>query len=365
MLDDIAASFRLSHGGFLNCSTRTKALTLVRWLRARNLTGLNDPHNDYRNLRNCLIGQALRDADHDSLPIVSAAIFCCVAARLGIDASCCSFPSHVHAIISAPTGYTLDGDLAGASDPSSQRMFLDPYGSDDEVRFAHLESILGQLGFAEHTVQFTTPVPASRMAIRVAHNISASLGIPNMHDRLAPRAIQLLSGNSHTNATACSYAASWALLILNRPDRATWLDRLEKFLKRFPDVYPEDAWLVEKYLWPRFCEVINTPRDGFRRHHTLPGGPINPWHFWQGMRDLDAIPPPVYRRDRCNNRSGPELQIGQVFRHRRYGWLGVITSWDERKSSPSSYFDLSLEDLADGPPLPPGTSRYGFFYSCM
>jgi F-box protein 21 len=54
-----------------------------------------------------------------------------------------------------------------------------------------------------------------------------------------------------------------------------------------------------------------------------------------------------------------------VFRHRRYGWLGVITSWDERKSSPSSYFDLSLEDPADGPPIPPGTSRYGFFYSCM
>ncbi|KAM0456864.1 hypothetical protein ACHAPV_007155 [Trichoderma viride] len=365
MLDDITTSFRLSHGRFPSWSTRIKALTLVRWLRARNLTGLNDPHNDYRNLRNCLIGQALRDPDHDSLPIVSAAIFCCVAARLGINASSCSFPSHVHAIISAPTGYTLDGDLAGESDPSSQRMFLDPFGSDDEVRFSHLESILAQLGFAEHTVQFTTPVPASRMAIRVAHNISASLGIPDMHNRLAPRVIQLLSGNSHMNATACSYAASWALLMLNRPDRTTWLDRLEKFLKRFPDVYPEDAWLVEKYLWPRFCEVISSPRDGFRRHHTRPGGPINPWHFWQGMRDLDGIPPSVYRRDRCSNRGGPELHIGQVFRHRRYGWLGVITSWDERKSSRSSFFGLSPEDPADGPPIPPGTSRYGFFYSCI
>ncbi|KAL7923204.1 Transglutaminase-like superfamily domain-containing protein [Trichoderma austrokoningii] len=364
MLDEIATSFRLSHAGLQNWSTRTKALTLVRWLRARNLTGLNDPHHDYRNLRNCLIGQALRHPEHDSLPIVSAAIFCCVAARLGIDASSCSFPSHVHVIISAPAGYTLDGGLAGRSDSSSERMFLDPYGSDDEVQLARLESILAQLGFAEHTEQFTTPVPASKMAIRVAHNVSASLGIPELHDRLAPRVIRLLRGDGLLNASACWYAASWALLILSRPNRTTWLDRLEKFLKQFPDVYPEDAWMVEKFLWPRFCEVISSPRDGFRRHHNRPGGPINPWHFWQGIRDLDGIPPPIYRRDRCHHPSGPLLRIGQVFRHRRYRWLGVVTSWDERESQ-LSHFEFSPEIPADAPPVLPGTSRYVFFYSCL
>lgn len=364
MLDEIATSFWRSHAEFQNWSTRTKALALVRWLRACNLTGLNDPQENYRNLRNCLIGQALRHPEHDSLPIVSAAIFCCVAARLDINASSCSFPSHVHAIVYAPAGYTLDGDLAGEPDSSSEPMFLDPYGSDNEVQLAHLEMKLAHLGFAQQTEQFITPVPASTMVIRVAHNLAASLGIPDMHDPPAPRVIQLLSGDGLWNASSCMYAASWAMLLLSPLNRTTWLDQLDKFLQRYPDAYPEDAWMVEKFLWPRFCGVVSSPQDGFRRHHIRPGGPANPWHSWRSMRDLDGIPPPVYRRDLCHNPGGPPLRIGQVFRHRRYGWLGVIISWDERQSQ-LDYFDFSPDISADAPPIRPGTSRYGFFYTCL
>lgn len=363
MHDEIATSFQLSHIKLQSWSTRKKALELVRWLRARNLTGLHDPRKDYGNLRNCFIGQALRHPDHDSLPIISAGIFCCVAARLGINASLCSFPSHVHAVISAPAGYTLDGDAVDESDSSSQRMFLDPYGSDNEVQLEHLQMILAQLGFVEHTERFLAPVHASKIAIRVAHNISASLGTPGMHDQLEPRTIQLLHGNSRVNAEASSYAASWALLILNRPNRTTWLDRLHKFLCRFPDVYPEDAWLVEKYLWPRFCEVVSSPRDGFGRRYNVPGDHVNPWHFWHGMRDVDATPPRVFRRECCHNPGGPLLEIGQVFRHRRYRWFGVITSWEERMSR--SDFRFAPEIPANAPPVPPGTPRHGFYYNCM
>ncbi len=84
-------------------------LALVGWLRSNNLTGMDSPEANYRNLRNCLIGHALSEDDHPSLPIISSAIFCCVAERVGLTSSCCSIPSHVHATVFAAPGQTLTG----------------------------------------------------------------------------------------------------------------------------------------------------------------------------------------------------------------------------------------------------------------
>jgi hypothetical protein len=123
-LDDIADRFRLEHPNFYFLSTRQKALALARWLRAHNLTGMDNPHENYRNLRNCFIGHALSDPDHPSLPIISSAIFTCVAQRLGLKAFCLAFPNHVHAAVYAPAGQDLDGNYTRDTNPEKTRMYF-------------------------------------------------------------------------------------------------------------------------------------------------------------------------------------------------------------------------------------------------
>ncbi|KAH6606227.1 hypothetical protein Trco_005380 [Trichoderma cornu-damae] len=307
MFDEMTASFQSCHAKFQIWSTRKKALKLVRWLRARNFTGMQNPERNYRNLRNCLIGQALRHPDHESIPIISAAIFCCMASRLGIDARCCAFPTHVHAIVYPPSGYTLDDDPVTGLNSPPQRMFLDPYGNNNEIQLSSLHEMLARLGLQEHADLFLAPVPASMVVMRTAQNVRATLArLRDLQDHAHPELSQLLHGNNTMNANSCLYAASWATLTLTPPNNSTWLERLAKFLRRFPKAWPEDVWMVERYLWPLYCGVVN-PTDGFPRN--VNNGFSNPWQFWQFVRDADGMAPLVHPRD---SPIRSPYQVGQV-----------------------------------------------------
>ena len=96
----------------------------------------------YRDLQNNYIGIALQDPDHPSLPLISVAIFCGVAQRLGLNAHCCGFPNHVHAIIYPISGETLDGRRPTEIPDLQTPMYLDPYRSDLEVPVEHLRTQL-------------------------------------------------------------------------------------------------------------------------------------------------------------------------------------------------------------------------------
>ncbi|KAK5995754.1 hypothetical protein PT974_04172 [Cladobotryum mycophilum] len=253
MLDEVAFSFRSSQPNFHELTTRQKALTLLRWLRSQNFTGVHNPERNYRNLRNCLIGQALRHEEHESIPIISTAIFCCIASRLGMDTRCCAFPSHVHAIVYPAPGYTLD-DLPvkpkQRNDPP-QRMFLDPYGNDEEVPAYALRAMLAQFGWQTNMEVFLAPVSALSITMRTAQNLKATIArIQELNDHVHSELSQLIRGDNAMNVEACLYAASWASLVLTPPNSLEWVDRLAKFLRRFAGSWPEDAWLIEKYLWP-------------------------------------------------------------------------------------------------------------------
>ncbi|GAO16572.1 hypothetical protein UVI_02019900 [Ustilaginoidea virens] len=327
ILDQTVARFKASRADLSELTTREKALALNRWVRTNNLTGLRNPDRNDRNLRNCLIGQALRHRDHDSIPLISAAIYCCLASRLGVNAQCCAFLSHSHAIVFARPGETLDGHPVGNGDEQPERMYLDPYGVDDEVPVSGLQNRLAQLGWLAGADAFLAPAPTLSLVLRTARSIEATFArILELQDRAHTELSQLLRGNSAMNVEASLYSALWSFLMLTPPETFEWDDRLEGFLGRFAGAWPEDAWLVEKYLRPMY-DSLTPLRNGFARR--VNRGLGDPWELCSFVRKQDDVAPPVFRRNSAGNQSVP-FKIGQVFRHRRYGWIGVITGWSDQ-----------------------------------
>ncbi|PFH63065.1 hypothetical protein XA68_10068 [Ophiocordyceps unilateralis] len=342
MLDHRAAEFRASHPNLEELTTRLQALALNRWLRANGLTGLCNPERDYRNLRNLLIGQALRHEDHESVPIISSAIFCCMAARIGLMAQCCAFPGHVHAIVFAPTGWTLDGRPADLGE-TCERMYLDPYGCDDEVDTAIFQALLERFGWNSGDV-FFAPVPTDVIALRTARNIRATFArLLELQNDAHPELSQLLCGNSAMNMEAAMYSTRWAPLMLTPPNTFEWDDYLANFLRRSAGSWPEDIWLIDKYLWPLYDS--STPlRDGLAHH--VHRGLDDPWEHLRQVRDHDETVPAVQARTAVDGNEAVPFKIGQVFRHRRYGWIGVITGWSDRAARP-----LPADERAGGKQL--------------
>ena len=374
--DSLAEQFRQDHPGVADMPTRQKALKLVGWLRAKNLTGLHAPDRNYYNLRNCFIGHALSEEDHPSLPLISSAIFCCVAERLGMESGCCSFPSHVHASVLAPPGYTLDGD---EKDTGAQRetMYLDPYGSDYEVTLSDLRLKLVEFGWTQGTEAFLVASPIPAIVQRMSNNIKNAYNMVQSLPEDDPAAVEmkrLRAGYPELNVEATMYAAVWADIMMKKTTNFHWDANLPSFLHRFAIGWAEDAWIVEKYLLPLYEDFVNRQPIGRRRDD------------WENVRTiLDTVRNLDQRRPEISRRYTQEIQtrvlykIGQVFRHKRYGYIGIINGWTTSGAGglPSPHY-LTAEDAledSDGSNAPtngaaaadyrPARRPAKTFYTCL
>jgi F-box protein 21 len=288
---------------------------------------MTDERKNYRNLRNTLIGHALSEDDHQSLPIISSALFCCVAERLGMTSSCVSIPGHVHAAVFARPGFDLDGGRVDDTDPEQQSMYLNPYGSGDEVNASELRSTLVETGWSSDTDHFLKPSPVPLIVMRTAQNIKASYSraytIPSDDDVLETMQLRRLrTGLPELNLESAAYAAMWAEMLMKQPSNDQWDAILDPFLNRFALSFSEDAWIVEKHLLPRY--------DAFVRLHPQPHNRFG----WENVREilgmlvnLDTRHPKVNRRYTEDIRKHVHFKIGQVFRHKRYNYIGIINGW--------------------------------------
>ncbi|KAK0610456.1 hypothetical protein B0T17DRAFT_500397 [Bombardia bombarda] len=319
--DALAAQFQSENPTLEDMSTRQKALNLVRWLRAKNLTGMDAPSLNYRNLRNCLIGHALSEDQHPSLPIISAAIFCCVAERLGLTTSCCAFPSHVHSSVIAPPGMTLDGTEEENPNEELQRMYLDPYGSDDEVTISDLRLRLVEFGWTQGAEAFLTSSPVPIIVQRTAQNIRAAYSSSqNLPDGDA--STRLRTSHPELNMQAAVYASMWAELLMKQTSSHHWDNNLDSFLNKFALSWSEDFWIVEKYLIPLYDSFIaSQPRIRARV------GWENVREILNMLHNLDNRRPTVNRRYTEDINRRVLYKIGQVFRHKRYDYIGIINGW--------------------------------------
>lgn len=300
-------------------STREAALVLSRWLRVQNLAGMDDPRENYRNLRNCFIGHALRDENHPSLPVISAAIFCCIAGRLGLNAHCCAMPGHIHAVVLGPPGVTLDGEPAeGAQQHAVEQMYLDPFSHDREVARDDLQSLIYALGWQSSMETLLEPISPAMLVTRMARNIKETYmalhsPLVAMNDNLA----NLLDGNPAENLELAVYGAAWATLVLTRDDPEEFEGNSRQLAFWFKPHQSKDVWLMEKFYLPLSAHILGHPSP----------------ELTQYMRQAEARPPPPRFRT-----EDMEYRVGQVVRHTRSDRLAVVCGWKRYNSA--TFYDI-------------------------
>lgn len=316
---------------------------MVRFLRNRNLTGLST-EIAYRDLQNTFIGIALQDQEHPSLPLISVAIFCVLAQRVGIDARCCGIPNHVHAMVFPQDDETLDGRRLLPGDPNSDPMYLDPYRSDVEVPLQSLRRMLSEWGLqpAQHA-DFLADSSTANVILRTSRNIVATVHDFRAHHEDAENTGHptiRLHANPFADLDNAYYAALWANYIFGNPFRrsegTTQSQLIPLILGRFERLYPMDASLIEQHIVPSYNHPTNAQHWELRE--TL-----------RVVRAADQTPKQVRLRNTRASQEGVKYKVGQVFRHKRYGYTAVITGWDIECGMDSDWMSINqVDSLARG-----------------
>lgn len=317
LFDDLTAQIRHEYPNLEELSDRQKAISTVQFLRRQDLTGISS-EIAYHDLQNNFIGIALQDEGHPSLPLISVAIFCILAKRLRLDARPCGFPSHVHALVYPMSGYTLDGT---PSTEATEPMYLDPFRSDVEVPVQDLRRQLNAWGLGDADPdQYLAATASSQIVLRTSRNILATvqefrnsaLG-NNGHPTVR------LHANPFTDMDNAFYAALWANYMLCSAEESNRGNHRQQFipmlLEKFERFFPMDVSLIEQYVSDPLRDVPTA-------------GNLQIFETIRAVRIGDAMPKQIQTRPRDPAEDTVKYKVGQVFRHRRYDYLAVITGWD-------------------------------------
>jgi F-box protein 21 len=316
-LDRLAQSLLEEHPDFRDWSARMKASTLATFLRDRGFKGV--PDRSYRALGNSFIGLVLSSETHHSLPLISVAIYCALARRVGLDARPCGFLFHVYTLVYAPPNYNLEGEYKPTSTTVRDYMYLDPFRSSDEVQRGDLQRTLREMNVpgAEHA-HFLSDTTTREMVLRTARNIMNSVQTIRQTEA-GMRGIQASWMNAYPDMDNAFYATIWAMLILGPGEDTANISNsttrrrqyLPYLLEHFQTHFPWDVTLLEKYVIPLF--------------HDQPEGQ-RLLQFVQSMHQVDAVRKQVSVRD--GKTGNVKFKVGQLFQHKRYNYEGVVTGWD-------------------------------------
>ncbi|KAL1958475.1 hypothetical protein VTO42DRAFT_4339 [Malbranchea cinnamomea] len=315
VLDEMVQGILDERPDILARTPRARAVSIAEYLRSKNLLGI-EPGREYYRIEHNFLGVALLDEGHNSLPLISAAIYCYVAQKLGLNANPCGFPFHVHVIIRPERGYDLDQRPLDDAAQEGEPMYMDPFRSTAETPVSELQSQLDYLGAL--TLSRSTYLRASRVpeiVLRCAKNIlNAMLQTPHNRD-------------TSLDLARVKYAALWAAMLFeedpNAENAATlgahqaqpFGHRLRRYLPSFMELFatyfPLDVFLVEQHIIPLF--------RGLPEYAHL----LESIH---AMKAGDQFPKQVHRR--TWEHRNVRYRVGQVFRHRRYAYTAVITGWD-------------------------------------
>ena len=314
---------------FDDMSERKKATIIAAHMRMHNLTGVRSDDR-YRDLQNNFIGIALQDEDHPSLPLISVAIYCCVAQRLGLDAQPCAFPFHVYAVVTPSGDRDLDGNFISAREKglAPPPMYMDPFRTGVEVPVSDLQSQLIAMGVSEidHAL-LLCKAPKDELVRRTARNIVASV-------QMIPRSPSNRLLPEMDNAF---YAALWVQLLLTDGTSVTvdasQAQYLTHLLGQMENNFPMDVGLIEEYVLP----FIQSSDEAAELRDMM-----------AAMRSADTMPITIKRRTPETAKS-VQYRIGQVFQHKRYHYFAMITGWDAKCEADEDWMShMGVHQLSRG-----------------
>ncbi|KAG7008987.1 hypothetical protein G7Y79_00003g008550 [Physcia stellaris] len=253
-LDTLAKEVREQCPRLFDQTLRQQALEITNYLRRNNFQGVRHDAQ-YHDLPNNFIGMALRDEEHQTLPLVLVAIYCCVAQRLGIDAQPCAFPHHVHVIIKAPDDQDLDGRTVVAESESSY-MYLDPWRSSDETPKGELIQRLQILKIdPSHFSALLGPSSTAEIVRRNARNVWTSVQMVSQTTGVGGH---LSPPPAFPGTNDAAFGALWALLLLPEGQghqiKAQQKRLIPYVLHHITQNFPLDLGIFEKNALPSFHE---------------------------------------------------------------------------------------------------------------
>ena len=305
-LDDIAHNIKQSAPDFDQMQLDQKLLTIVGFLRSHELVG-NRNTQRYHGIENNFIGIALLSDEHNSLPLQSTAIFISVARRLGVVAHFCNFPSHIYTMV------PVDQESACAEPDGSETnpadfIYLDPWAQSGIVGLNQLHGQLAQMAIpTSHYARYLQPAQTRDIVFRSGRNILTSWESTRRRALAPYPAIE---------TDSAFYGFTWSmLLIVNNEPRETNMHRRQGYLpyllEAFERHYQEDVGLVEHYLARAFHNQRQL--DEF-------------FQLTRAVRARDANAKPIASRADASA-DKVSFRVGQVFQHKRYGYVGVVVGW--------------------------------------
>lgn len=364
-LDQLAALFKTRHDAeYSEWTPRDRACHLGGFLKSMNLTGIENS-DQWKDIRNNLISVALLEDDHNSLPLISAVIYCAVAQRLDLRASPINYPQRVHVVVSSSSdAINLDGKPRSTQEDaldysnSTNYMFLDPSFNQPKSYddLCHMLRV-HQVPDAQLPV-FMGPCSPRNMLIRISNNMAHStefelqnysriLTHPTTNLDLRPTR-DLPIRPAEVGWIVPAHILSLIRMIFN-PDPAAYVAYLPRIVQAVVEDNVLDRGAVTEYLFPL---LPDTPH-GRERH-------ANMTRLIEASYLDDTTPPDSKRRPSAISRgfnrpptadvlNEPRWRVGDYFQHARYEYVGMITGWDTRCAAEEMWIQqMNVDSLPAG-----------------
>ena len=330
LLDGLRDHFQGLYPDFRHYNQREKAITITQYLRNHDWTGMEDEAR-YRYFQNNYIGAALQDPKHPSLPLIAVVLYCALARRLGLEAHFVNYTYHAYATVILADG---------------EQMYLDPYGSTNEVpRSILVQTLVDRDVPIDAMRHFLEPSTLQAMVVRSANNILESLKGDNIRDDdwIAVRG----KGLSHPVADSndAIYSGVWAVYMMSTSPIQARI-AIPHIIRSYESDYPMDGVLIEQYMCNRPGYLDEELKHLIRETIRV-------------TRTSDSVPKAVKRRDGTGFRDKVQYEVGQVFLHKRERYIAVICGWDEQCKMENRWIRAQGVDM-----LPRGRAQ-SFYHSLL